>query len=108
MRRLVPLLLVAGCAVLDRQEHTRFDPYPNGFHYVVRVDERFPEDSKEAERARMAWLDYYLQRDGLCPGGYTLTLRRLIDKPDLGEEYIYYVGVCNAATVMPDSVDLER
>jgi len=93
--RLIPLLL-SGCAVLDMQEHTRFDPYPNGFHYVVRVDERYPEASEEAEQARMAWLDRYLERHGLCPNGYTTTLRRLIDKPELGETYLYYVGVCNA------------
>jgi len=108
MRRLVPLLLVAGCAVLDRQEHTRFDPYPNGFHYVVRVDDRFPEASEAAERARMAWLDYYLQRDALCPHGYTFTLRRPIDKPELGERYVYYVGVCNTPPATPDSADLGR
>jgi hypothetical protein len=51
--------------------------------FEVRTDSLYPEDSEEAEAARMKWLQAWLDRRGLCPHGNEIVAREAIDRSEM-------------------------
>ncbi|MGE0256922.1 MAG: hypothetical protein AB7N54_20260 [Alphaproteobacteria bacterium] len=90
--------ILAGCAAVDRQEMSEFEPLEGGkFRYEVVADVVYPAGSDSAETERMAWLATWLEGNKLCPAGYEITERKpvLIREALLGPVHrIYYTGHC--------------
>lgn len=51
--------------------------------FEVRTDSLYPEDSEDAEAARMKWLQTWLDRRGLCPYGNEIVAREPIDRSEV-------------------------
>ncbi len=105
MKPIMTLCLLSSltaCAAVDRQtlnEQSNFMPVDGGFTYKAIANTNMQEDSPGAERNRIAVLEGYLKRNAVCPSGYTITNRRVINKPKtwLGVttlKDIYYEGRC--------------
>lgn len=97
---------LSGCATLDRQtlaQGSSFTPTAGGFSYRAAASTNMQEDSPGAERNRIAVLEGYLKRNAICPNGYTVTDRQVINRPKtfLGVttlKDIIYTGTCAGAT----------
>lgn len=87
---LVMAILVAGCAAdaldksadFDRHRYSRvvqaFDQ-PDKIYFDVSFGADYPADDPAAEKARMAWLDAWLEQRRLCPSGHEVGVRRPFD-----------------------------
>jgi hypothetical protein len=96
-RVLFLMILVTGCASLDRYDYTEFEPLDGGFRYVAISDFVYSLNGANAEAVRMEWLEKYLADNGVCPDGYTLTDRKAVlvnDWVGEGTHKIYYQGEC--------------
>jgi hypothetical protein len=95
----IALALVAGCGSFDREPHTvYFEPLESGFKYVVKTNMLYPEASREAENVRMGWMEHYAEQNGLCPGGFAITERKVArGTAGIGAEagQIFYTAQCS-------------
>jgi hypothetical protein len=74
------LLACAGCASLDRMDHTSLAPMKSegGFayyRYVAVADAVYPLSSAEAEKTRIEWLEKWLADNGHPGAQYEIVLR---------------------------------
>ena len=75
------IALLAGCAPwVDPVRVEHFAPGPPGsFVYGARTNTGLTEnDDGEAERIRRGWLAEALRAHGMCPQGYVLDTRQLV------------------------------
>ena len=93
------LVLVSGCATLDKSVMTRMEPIgqaSNGdamLRFSAIADAAYPADSAEAEATRLAWLRQALAENGYGGRPYTVVQRRafLRSKGLLGSiQDVYY------------------
>ncbi len=96
---LVPIALtVAGCTSANQHYLTEFEPLSDSeFRYEAKADNIVrPVDDPSAEAQRMEWLNRYLASSQLCPNGYTITSRKVVQTQDLMADTftIYYRGGC--------------
>ncbi len=89
---------MAGCALVDRPELTRFEPVGmSEFRYVARTDEWvYPLESMDAEAERMRWLEMYLKDNAMCASGYEIVSRRPVVMSNNFKPIhdVYYAGRC--------------
>jgi hypothetical protein len=92
------VLILGGCATMDRPAMSSFEPLAGDkFRYVAKTDSMvYREDSPEAEAERMRWLQTYLTDNKLCPAGYAISDRKPVLTSDvIGRTYtIFYTGRC--------------
>lgn len=93
------LVLVSGCASLDKSVMTRLEPVgesANGdvmLRFAATADAAYPADSAEAEATRIAWLRQALTENGYGGQPYAVVQRRVFlrSKGLLGSIHdIYY------------------
>ncbi len=100
---LATAVLLSACATFDRQDLARsssFSPSADGFTFQSQASTNMQEDSSGAERNRIAVLEGFLKRNDICPSGYTVINRQVINRPKtmLGVKTlkdIIYTGRCN-------------
>lgn len=107
MRVLGALFLggLASCASADRNylsSHDSFTRTADGFVYVSHTSTNMQEDSSGAEKNRLIVMQRFVERNGLCPTGYTVIDRAVLNRPktSLGVSTlkdITYTGRCNPA-----------
>lgn len=99
MRVIVVLVaLVVGCSTIDRINLTRLEPVRSEsgaqyFKYTSFADAIRPNDSVDAEKTRIEWLEKWLQDNGLNSKDYTIVYRKAVVRQRglLGDIYdIYY------------------
>lgn len=101
MKKIAFLLLVApilGCKAIDLPMRTQFEPSADGrsFRYVAKTGSLLnTPDSPDAERERLAWLGDYLSENKLCPAGYRISERKVVQNAGLAGPTIFYTGACN-------------
>lgn len=94
------VLLVCGCAQLDKKGLTKFEPYKssNGdqqFKYFAHSTLFNPADSKSGEDDRMLWLQMWLDDNSMCKNGYEILERKEVDVGlHKAIKDIYYTGRC--------------
>lgn len=94
-------LITFSCASIDRTRVTRFEPYKsNGeqqqFKYFAQASFSYPEATKEGEDQRMEWLKVWLSENRLCPSGFSITERKVVEAStwQFDIQHIYYTGKC--------------
>ena len=95
---IVVLLVLSGCASLDRVTVTRFEPIKTGnnqayFKYTSFADAMYPLKSNGAEAIRIGWLEEWLSDNGYSEVNYEILSRKpvLRKKGLIGDIYdIYY------------------
>jgi len=79
------LVLLGGCIIdNDRVRVERFALNPEGtFVFAAQTNTVMtPNDDGEAEEIRRGWLAQELTEHEICPAGYVVETRRLLEPPD--------------------------
>jgi hypothetical protein len=78
------LALLGGCIDNDRVRVESFALNPDGtFVFSAQTNTVMtPNDDGEAEEIRRGWLAQELTEHGMCPAGYVVETRRLLEPPD--------------------------
>ena len=97
------ILAISGCASMDRQALTRFEPIASEgnariFKYVAVVPGTYsPEESSSDEKVRIEWLAWHLAKNGFDQKNYEIMRREafLTGESVLAKSYniIYTVKV---------------
>jgi len=80
------MAILAGCSTLDRMKLSEFEPISADasyqyFKYTVTANEvSQPFASENSERERMAWLEDWLQENGMAGKKYEVVSRRPVMK----------------------------
>jgi len=82
------LLVLTGCVFEERSrgdfERHNYSILRESYQdagalvFEAKAGAAFPTDSESAEAQRMRWLQDWLDRKGLCPGGFDILLRETI------------------------------
>lgn len=91
------LVLLGGCN--DRLRVDSFSVNPDGtFVYTAQTNTVMtPNDDGEAETIRRDWLAQALTEHEVCPAGYVVETRRLLDPPEAASSNAHdvtYSGRC--------------
>ena len=81
-------LSLSACEAADRRTISQFTPLPDG-----RFQFRAQEAIIYSQRDRIAWLEQYLDDNGLCPNGYEIDQLMHIDNNALVDE-LFIAGHC--------------
>lgn len=94
------VIAISGCSSMNKRIESRFEPYKsaNGqqeFKFFAHSNRFSPEYDKDSENERMEWLQTWLTDNKMCPNGYVITQRTVVDV-GLGDAVkdIYYYGKC--------------
>ena len=88
------LFVLSGCVQNSIREFGKLTPTDTGFEATLGVnDTRSPVNDREAEADRLQSLEDWAADAGLCPNGYRIIDRTVVQR--LGYEYwISYKGAC--------------
>jgi hypothetical protein len=102
---LASLALFAGC-IIDN-DRVRVESFvansPDTFVYTAQTNTVMTaNDDGEAERIRRDWLAEELTAHGMCPAGYAIEIRQLVEPPEppaTNAHDIIYKGRCLQAAI---------
>lgn len=99
MRWLILMVLLAGCATLERNRLTTFEPNGDDTYTVtVFVNPDYNLNNSKDEDQRLAWVEGHMNLNGACPSGYDVVKREVVTlpKPPLGgQSYrVHYRTAC--------------
>ncbi len=94
------ILSLTGCAQIGKQDYTKFESFksPTGqqqFKYVAHGDIFHKDTDPQTEISRMQWLQMWLDDNKLCPNGYIILERNLVNNGYYESiNSAYYLGQC--------------
>ena len=102
VRALVFACVVPLCGCLIDNDRLRVESFvaesPETFVYSAQTNTVMtPNDDGEAEQIRRDWLAEDLAANGLCPAGYFIETRRLVNPPEMpfsNAHDVVYTGRC--------------
>jgi hypothetical protein len=84
MTRILKLVALASVVLFCGCMFETWAPFPSSFamigpdqfEFIAGGNVNYPANTKSSEKGRLAWLNYYLEQNRVCPFGYEIVERK--------------------------------